>query len=261
MGARNDEIIVSIRDLVKSYGSSRILHGVSFDLLRGKTNVIIGPSGSGKSVMMRQLIRLEEPDSGAIVFEGQDIAKVQGRALSSLRRRFGMVFQHSALFDFMTVFENVAFPLREHTRLSRAEIRDRVDERLESLGILEAAHKMPAELSGGMQRRVAVARALILETELVVYDEPTTGLDPLTTQTVDELILEAAEKFGVTSVVISHDMASVFRIADQITVLNFGHLEASAPPEGLMDEVSDAVREFIMASGVDPRAIVEMRKR
>lgn len=254
------EIIVSIRDLVKSYGPNRILHDVSFDLLRGKTNVIIGPSGSGKSVMMRQLIRLEEPDSGAIIFDGVDIAKVEGRALSALRRRFGMVFQHSALFDFMNVFENVAFPLREHTKLSRAEIRDRVEERLESLGILDAAQKMPAELSGGMQRRVAVARALILETELVVYDEPTTGLDPLTTKTVDELILEAAEKFGVTSVVISHDMASVFRIADQITVLNFGHVEASAPPAQLMHEVSDSVREFILASGVDPLSIVKMRK-
>lgn len=254
------EIIVSIRDLVKSYGTQRVLHGVSFDLYRGKTNVIIGPSGSGKSVLMRQLIRLEEPDSGAILFDGQDIAKVEGRALSMLRRRFGMVFQHSALFDFMNVFENVAFPLREHTTLSRGEIRDRVEERLDSLGILEAAKKMPAELSGGMQRRVAVARALILETELVVYDEPTTGLDPLTTQTVDELILEAAAKFGVTSVVISHDMASVFRIADQITVLNFGHVEASAPPESLMEVVSDEVRSFILASGIDPRSITKIRK-
>ena len=249
---KREDVIVEVRDLRKSYGAQEVLHGVAFDVLRGKTNVIIGPSGSGKSVMMRQLIRLERPDGGQILFDGEDIARVTGKELSKLRRRFGMVFQHSALFDFMNVFENVAFPLREHTKLGRGEIRDRVSHRLESLGIAEAAGKMPAELSGGMQRRVAVARALILETELVVYDEPTTGLDPLTTRTVDELILQAAEKFGHTSVVISHDMASVFRIADRITVLNFGDVVASAPPERILDEVTDDVREFILASEVSP---------
>jgi phospholipid/cholesterol/gamma-HCH transport system ATP-binding protein len=244
------DVVVEVRDLRKSYGGQDVLHGVAFDLLRGKTNVVIGPSGSGKSVMMRQLIRLERPDSGSILFEGVEISQVSGKELSKLRRRFGMVFQHSALFDFMDVFENVAFPLREHTRLSRAEIRDRVFHQLSTLGIAEAASKMPPELSGGMQRRVAVARALILETELVVYDEPTTGLDPLTTRTVDELILEAGERFGHTSVVISHDMASVFRIADTITVLNLGRVVASTTPERLLDEVEDDVREFILASGV-----------
>jgi phospholipid/cholesterol/gamma-HCH transport system ATP-binding protein len=244
------DVVVEVRDLRKSYGGQDVLHGVAFDLLRGKTNVIIGPSGSGKSVMMRQLIRLERPDSGSILLDGADIAQVSGKELSKLRRRFGMVFQHSALFDFMDVFENVAFPLREHTKLSRAEIRDRVFHRLSTLGIADAATKMPPELSGGMQRRVAVARALILETELVVYDEPTTGLDPLTTRTVDELILEAGERFGHTSVVISHDMASVFRIADTITVLNLGRVVASTTPERLLDEVDDDVREFILASGV-----------
>jgi phospholipid/cholesterol/gamma-HCH transport system ATP-binding protein len=248
----SEDVVVEVRDLRKSYGEQEVLHGVAFDVLRGKTNVIIGPSGSGKSVMMRQLIRLERPDSGRILFNGDDIAQVSGRELSNLRRRFGMVFQHSALFDFMDVFENVAFPLREHTKLSRGEIRDRVFHRLTTLGIADAASKMPPELSGGMQRRVAVARALILETELVVYDEPTTGLDPLTTRTVDELILEAAETFGHTSVVISHDMASVFRIADRITVLNFGDVVASTSPARILDEVTEEVREFIMASEVSP---------
>jgi phospholipid/cholesterol/gamma-HCH transport system ATP-binding protein len=255
-----DDIIVEVRNLRKSYGDQEVLHGVGFDVLRGKTNVIIGPSGSGKSVMMRQLIRLERPDSGQILFDGGDIAQVSGKELSKLRRRFGMVFQHSALFDFMNVFENVAFPLREHTRLSRGEIRDRVFHRLTTLGIADAAEKMPPELSGGMQRRVAVARALILETELVVYDEPTTGLDPLTTRTVDELILETADAFGHTSVVISHDMASVFRIADAITVLDFGNVVASTSPDRLLDEVGDDIRDFILASGVSPELLRGARR-
>lgn len=253
------DVIVEVRGVTKSYSGRAVLHGVDFDVLRGKTNVIIGPSGSGKSVMMRQLIRLEEPDGGQILFDGVDIAHAKGKALSALRRRFGMVFQHSALFDFMNVFDNVAFPLREHTKLSRAEIRDRVFHRLETLGIADAAYKMPPELSGGMQRRVAVARALVLETELVVYDEPTTGLDPLTTRTVDELILEAGERFGLTSVVISHDMASVFRIADTVTVLHFGHVIASTTPDRIMDEVTDEVREFILASGVSPTSVMRGR--
>lgn len=248
--ARADPVHVRIRGVDKSYGDHRVLKDVGFDVLRGKTNVVIGPSGSGKTVLMRQLIRLERPDAGSMVVDGHDLAKLEDRALDRVRSRMGMVFQSSALFDSMTVFDNVAFPLVEHTKLNRKQIRERVMERLESLGIGHAHAKMPSELSGGMQRRVAVARALVHETEIIIYDEPTTGLDPITTRTVDELILEAQEKFGVTSVVISHDMASVFRIADQVTFLNFGVVVASSPPGKLLGQLSDELADYIRASGV-----------
>ncbi len=245
-----DPVHVRVRNLHKHYGDHHVLKGVDVDVLRGKTNVVIGPSGSGKSVLMRQLIRLEAPDEGQILVNGRDIVPLRGMALGAMRRTMGMVFQMSALFDFMDVFDNVAFPLREHTKLSRREIHERVMDRLDSLGIAHAAKKMPAELSGGMQRRVAVARAIVLETELLIYDEPTTGLDPLTTRTVDELIAETQEKFGVTSIVISHDMASVFRIADRITFLSFGEVAASGTPKQLLDTIDRSTMEFITASGV-----------
>ena len=248
--AKNDPIHVRLRDIHKSYGEHHVLKGISIDIHRGKTNVIIGPSGSGKTVLMRQIVRLEQPDEGQILVDGVDFARLTGVDLEAMRRTFGMVFQMSALFDSMNVFDNVAFPLVEHTTLSRAEIKDKVMGRLDALGIAAAAKKMPSELSGGMQKRVAVARAMILESAILIYDEPTTGLDPVTTQTVDDLIEEAEDKFGVTSIVISHDMASVFRIADQVNFLNFGEIVASGAPEALLESENPATMEFIRASGL-----------
>lgn len=258
--ARSDEVHVRVRDVHKSYGSHHVLKGVDFDVLRQKTNVVIGPSGSGKSVLMRQLIRLEKPDEGTITVDGVDFAQLRGMELERRRRNMGMVFQMSALFDSMTVFDNVAFPLREHTKMSRKEIEERVMDRLESLAIGHAAKKWPAELSGGMQRRVAVARAIVLETDILIYDEPTTGLDPLTVCTVDELIAETEEKFGVTSIVISHDMASVFRIADRITFLYFGDVVVSASPRELIERNDGPVMEYIEASGVSREFILANAK-
>ncbi len=257
--AKRDPVHVRIRNVHKHYGSHHVLKGVGFDVIRGKTNVIIGPSGSGKSVLMRQLIRLEAPDEGQILVDGRDIVPLRGLELGRMRRTMGMVFQMSALFDFMNVYDNVAFPLREHTKLSKREVRERVMDRLEALGIAHAEKKMPSELSGGMQRRVAVARAIVLETELLIYDEPTTGLDPITTRTVDELIEETQGKFGVTSIVISHDMASVFRIADRITYLNFGEVKATGTPKELLDTVDESTMEFITSSGVSSE-ILEKRR-
>ncbi len=245
---RADPIHVRLRNIHKTYGDHHVLKGISIDIHRGKTNVIMGPSGSGKTVLMRQLIRLEKPDQGQILVNGVDFAELAGLELESMRRTFGMVFQMSALFDSMTVFENVAFPLREHTELTRQEIRTQVMDRLASLGIEAAADKMPSALSGGMQKRVAVARAMILESEIVIYDEPTTGLDPITTQTVDDLISETEDKFGVTSIVISHDMASVFRIADHINFLHFGQIVASGTPAELLGSEDPATMRFIEAS-------------
>jgi len=259
--ARANPVQIRIEELHKSYGDHHVLKGLSFDILRGKVNHIIGPSGSGKTVLMRQIVRLEQPDSGRIMVDGIDWSTLQGLTLDRMRRKFGMVFQMSALFDSMTVYENVAFPLVEHTRMSKKEIRERVMDRLGILGVAAAANKSPAELSGGMQKRVAVARALVLESEVLIYDEPTTGLDPLTTQTVDELILETGERFGVTSIVISHDMASVFRIADVITFLYFGEVQASGTPAELLKTLEPATLAFIKASGVSQDILDERSAR
>jgi len=247
---KDDPIHVRIRDVHKNYGDHHVLKGVSLDVYRRKTNLIIGPSGSGKTVLMRQLIRLEKPDSGELLVNDVDFAKLEGLNLAAMRRTFGMVFQMSALFDSMTVFDNVAFPVREHTDLSRNEVRDRVMDRLSALGVAGAAHKLPAELSGGMQKRVAVARAMILESEILIYDEPTTGLDPITTEMVDDLITEAEELFGVTSIVISHDMASVVRIADHLSFLHLGEITATGTPQELLHSEHPATAEFMRASRI-----------
>jgi phospholipid/cholesterol/gamma-HCH transport system ATP-binding protein len=187
-GASKDPIHVRVRDLTKSYAGHPILKGVSFDIYRGLTNVIVGASGSGKTVFLRQLIRLETPDAGRIEVDGQDIVPLNEVELNETRKKFGMVFQMSALFDSMDVFDNVAFPLREHQKLGRAELKAQVEEALSALGVAHAIHKLPSELSGGMRKRVAVARALVMKPAILIYDEPTTGLDPITSRTVDELI-------------------------------------------------------------------------
>ncbi len=256
MSEASDPVHIRVRGLQKSYGEYHILKGVNVDMLRGKCNMILGASGSGKSVFMRQLIRLETPDAGTIEIDGHDIVPLNERQLNKVRRNFGMVFQMSALFDSMTVFDNVAFPLREHTKMTKKAVHERVMDRLEVLGVAHAANKIPAELSGGMNKRVAVARALALEPDILIYDEPTTGLDPVTSRTVDDLIVETQDRTGITSIVISHDMASVFRISHQINFLDQGKIIASAAPRDFVAEATDHVRAFLKASGVDPDRLV-----
>jgi phospholipid/cholesterol/gamma-HCH transport system ATP-binding protein len=245
-----DEIHVRVRDLKKSYGSTVILKGLTFDMRRGITNVILGASGSGKTVFLRQLVRLEKPDSGQIIVDGQDIAPLSELELGEVRKKFGMVFQMSALFDSMDVFDNVAFPLREHSKLSRGEMKSKVEEALQALGVGHAIHRLPSELSGGMKKRVAVARAIVMQPAILIYDEPTTGLDPITSRTVDDLIEETGERFGVTSVVISHDMESVFRMGHWVTLLYKGQIEASLPRDEFARSDNEHVREILTASGV-----------
>ena len=250
-GSEDDPVHVRIRDLKKSYAGSPILKGVSFDIYRGLTNVVVGASGSGKTVLLRQLIRLEKPDAGQIIVDGVDIVPLNEVELNQVRKKFGMVFQMSALFDSMDVFDNVAFPLREHAKLPRGEIKAKVEEALAALGVAHAIHRLPSELSGGMKKRVAVARALVMKPAILIYDEPTTGLDPITSRTVDELIDSTRERFGVTSVVISHDMHSVDTIGHYVTLLYKGHIELSAPREDFVRSDNGHVREFLSASGVD----------
>jgi phospholipid/cholesterol/gamma-HCH transport system ATP-binding protein len=248
--AAADPIHVRVRDLRKSYGGTEVLRGVTFDVLRGKINVVIGGSGAGKSVFTRQLLRLETPDSGRIEVDGVDIVPLDDWQLVPIRKKFGMVFQFGALFDSMTCFENVAFPLREHTKMSRKEIEDRVMQRLGDLNVTHAASKLPGQISGGMAKRVALARALVLEPQILVYDEPTSGLDPISSRLVDDLIAETSGKFGVTSVVITHDMASVFKIGHHVNMLYQGVIEASCSPEEILRTDNPVVRDFLVASGV-----------
>jgi phospholipid/cholesterol/gamma-HCH transport system ATP-binding protein len=248
--ATTDPVHVRVVDLKKSYAGTPILKGITFDIHRGLTNVILGASGSGKTVFLRQLIRLEKPDAGQVIVDGVDIVPLREVELNEVRKKFGMVFQMSALFDSMDVFDNVAFPLREHSKLSKAEIKTQVEEALSSLAIAHAVHKQPSELSGGMRKRVAVARALVMKPAILIYDEPTTGLDPITSRTVDELIETTRERYGVTSVVISHDMHSVMTIGHYVTLLYKGQIEVSAPRDEFVRSDNPHVHEILSASGV-----------
>ncbi len=252
---------VRIEKLVKVYGDRTVLHGVDITIDRSETLVVIGGSGAGKSTLVRHLIALERPTSGKILVDDVDIAALSDVELNKARRRFGMVFQKYALFDSMTVYDNVAFPLREQTRLGEREIRERVMARLGDLGVDHAAALTPAQISGGMAKRVGIARALVMEPELLIYDEPTSGLDPVTSRTVDDLIEEMREKFGVTSVVITHDMVSAFDIADRIAMLIRGVVVAQGTPLEILAVDHPDVRAFIRASGAEASRLEGRRDR
>jgi phospholipid/cholesterol/gamma-HCH transport system ATP-binding protein len=229
-----------------------VLRGIDLDIVRGRINTIIGGSGQGKSVIVKHVMGLIKPDAGQILIDGEDIVPMSDYELNRVRRKMATLFQYSALFDSMTVEENVAFPLVEHRRdLGKARIREIVREKLAMLGIAEnALPKFPAEISGGMRKRVALARAIVMEPKILVYDEPTTGLDPIATKNVDEMIADAADRLGVTSVVISHDMASTFRISHRIAMLYEGRIVASGTPDEMLRSPVEALREFIHTSGV-----------
>lgn len=241
---------IEVRELKKSFGETTVLAGVDMRIGRGHIAVIIGGSGAGKTTLLRILIGLERPSSGSVSISGQDIAGLDDRELNQMRRKFGMVFQYSALLDSMNVLDNVAFPLREHTDLKEKEIREKVTEKLNSLGLENVEKRFPSQLSGGMRKRVALARALMLEPEVIVYDEPTSGLDPVTSRMVDDLIVETNQKFGVTSVIISHDMLGAMQIADEIYLLSKGSIVASGPPSELINGDNELLHQFLTSSGV-----------
>jgi phospholipid/cholesterol/gamma-HCH transport system ATP-binding protein len=241
---------IRVRQLTKSFATNLVLDRVDLDIERHRVNVILGASGAGKSVLIKHFMCLLRPDSGHIWIDGTDVLGLTPLGLSQFRRKFGLVFQFAALFDSLTVEENCAFPLKEHTRKSVSEIRDIVADRLGALGLHGTQKKYPGELSGGMRKRVGLARALVLEPEILIYDEPTTGLDPLATRNVDEMILGTCERYKVTSVVISHDMASVFRIADRIAMLHNKRILAAGPAGAIAASRDPYVYEFLRASGV-----------
>ena len=236
-----EDLVVSVRDLWKRFGATVALAGVSLSVRRRETRVIMGPSGCGKSVLLKHLVGLLRPYRGEILVFGQAVHAMPEAALDALRIRLGVVFQAAALFDSLSVAENVAFPLRRHRRMSETEIAARVTEMLAKVEMVGTESKMPAELSGGMRKRVGIARALALDPSLILYDEPTAGLDPLTARTVDDLILRLRDDLGVTSIVVTHDLDSAFRLADRLAVMDAGHLVA----EGRTDEIRASTQPFV----------------
>jgi phospholipid/cholesterol/gamma-HCH transport system ATP-binding protein len=250
-GSESPEIVV-LRDIRKSYGKVEILKGINLVAKRGETTVIIGGSGAGKTTLLRLIVALEQPTSGELWIDGENIVGLSERELNRVRQKFGMVYQYAALLDSINVLDNVAFPLVEHTKLKKSEMKERVVHMLKELGLDESVcAKFPSELSGGMRKRVGMARALMLEPRILIYDEPTSGLDPLTSRMVDDLIDEMRTKFGVTSIVISHDIASCFRIAHQAILLIKGQIVARGTPDELVNGENEAARNFIQMSGVD----------
>jgi phospholipid/cholesterol/gamma-HCH transport system ATP-binding protein len=261
LAQRDERWQIRVRGLHKTFGPQHVLRGIDLDIERGRTNIIIGGSGQGKSVLMKHLMGLLKPDAGQIWVDGQDVVPFNDLEMARLRRKYGMVFQYAALFDSMNVVENIAFPLIERYKLTRAEIMERVRDLLRRLDLADVAgieQKFPPELSGGQRKRVGLARALIDRPEILLYDEPTTGLDPIATKNVDEMIRRTADEFGVTSVVISHDMASTFRIGDRISMLDKGRIIVSGPPDEVLQSRLPALREFVETSGlVAPETGVE----
>jgi phospholipid/cholesterol/gamma-HCH transport system ATP-binding protein len=218
-------------DVHRSFGQQQVLTGVNLRVPRGEILVIIGQSGSGKSVMLRLLIGLLRPNRGKVLIEDTDITQLSGRQLDQVRERFGMLFQGGALFDSMTVFENVAFPLREKTKLSQAEIAAKAQNMLDSVGLGEMGYKFPAELSGGMKKRTALARALVTNPSVILFDEPTTGLDPVLSRAIHQLIKDTHSAFGYTAVIVSHEIPKVFDIATRVAVLHEGKIIEEGTPE------------------------------
>ncbi len=241
--------MIEVVDLWKSFGDNHVLKGISLSIPERTTYVVLGGSGSGKTVLMKHVIGLLKPDRGTVRVRGIEISALAGKALTEARQMFGMVFQGAALFDSMTVFENVAFPLTEKRwgeRLRQDEIYARVVEKLKVVDLgEEVLDRWPAELSGGMRKRVALARALVSDPQVVLYDEPTTGLDPITSDYVDGMILNAKNRLGITSMVISHDIASAFKVADRLAVLYDGHLAAEGTPEEVRRSTHPFVQRFL----------------
>jgi phospholipid/cholesterol/gamma-HCH transport system ATP-binding protein len=247
--AHHEHIV--LEHVSKRFGDKEVLRDIHLVVPRGQTTVVLGGSGAGKTTLLRLLIALDRPTSGHIYVDGEDITTLDEVQLNQVRRKFGMVFQYAALLDSMSVLENVAFPLREHTHLPDADIRREVSEKLRLLGLQGTERLYPSQLSGGMRKRVGIARALMLKPHILIYDEPTSGLDPHTSRMVDDLIEQMRDIFKVTNVVISHDMASAFRIAHYACLLVEGRIAAEGTPDDLLSGANEAARKFIAASAVD----------
>lgn len=244
--------MVEICNLHKTFEGQRVLRGVNLQVAQGEILVIIGRSGGGKSVLLKHLMGLLRPDEGQIRIDGVEITQLRGRALDRLRERFGVVFQGGALFDSLTVFENVAFPLREKTRLPEEAIREKALTLLKQVGLVDMGHKYPAEVSGGMKKRVALARALTMDPEIVLFDEPTTGLDPIMVNAIHRLILDMHRRVGFTAILVSHEIPEIFGIADRVAMLHEGVVVEAGTPEAIQFSRSPLVRQFISGDPEGP---------
>ena len=252
--SRDEHIVV--KNVSKQFGRFYALRGIDMTIRRGQLVVIIGGSGAGKTTLLKILIGLDKPTDGQIFVDGEDIVPLGDTAMNRVRKKFGMVFQYAALLDSMSVLDNIAFPLREHTRLRGKEIVERVRDKLNILGLTGIEHRFPSELSGGMRKRVGLARALMLEPEAIMYDEPTSGLDPITSRLVDDLIVDTRDRFGVTSIIISHDMAGALKIADYIFLLSEGSLVGEGTPRDLVRGKSELANRFFESSGIAAEDLV-----
>jgi phospholipid/cholesterol/gamma-HCH transport system ATP-binding protein len=237
--------MIEVRDLHKSFGAQLVLDSVGFKIENGESVAIIGRSGSGKSVLLKHLIGLLQPDRGEVLIDGENIVPMNERQLLRVRRKFGMLFQSAALFDSMTVAENVAFGLRRHEHLTEAEIGWRVAGTLEMVDLPGTENKKPAELSGGMRKRVGLARAIIYEPQIVLYDEPTTGLDPIVSDSIDQLILRVRDRLKVTTVAVTHDMRTARRVGQRVLMLHNKKIYANGTPDQIFDSLDPVVRQFV----------------
>ena len=250
----NSENLIEIRDLKYSRGPRAIFDGLNLSIKRGEITAIMGPSGTGKTTLLRLITRQLIPQQGAIYIDGIDIANLSQRELYQLRQRFGMLFQNGALLTDLSVFENVAFPLREHTKLSQRLIRHIVLTKLHAVGLRGAAAMMPAELSGGMARRVALARAMVMDPDILIYDEPFVGLDPISMGVIVRLVRRMNDALGITSIVVSHDVEEIATVADRSFLLSNGKVAASGSPDELRTANSDLVRQFMFGMADGPVA-------
>ena len=237
--------MIQVEGLTKSFGRQAVLRALDLEVPTGSITVVIGRSGGGKSVFLKHLIGLLRPDAGRVLVDGAEITGLRGHDLDAIRRRYGVVFQGGALFDSMTCAENVAFPLREKLRLPRPEVGKRVDAALAQVGLDGMGAKYPAEVSGGMRKRVAIARALVTEPEIVFFDEPTTGLDPVLVNTIHQLIVELHRRHRFTAVMVSHEIPEIFAIADRVAMLHEGRIVEVGPPDAIQASANRVVRQFI----------------
>jgi phospholipid/cholesterol/gamma-HCH transport system ATP-binding protein len=250
------DVHVRLEGIYKSFGTKHVLRGVDLDIYRGEIIYIIGKSGSGKSVTLKNITGLLKPDAGRVIIDGLDVHALHDEELNKLRRKMGVLFQMAALFDSMSVFENVAFAPRRFTKMTEAEIQKLVREKLELVGLRGIEHLNPSALSGGMQKRVGLARAIALDPEIVLYDEPTTGVDPILGAAVDDLIKSLNAKIGVTSIVISHDIASVFRTAHRVAMLYDGVFRLIGTPDDFKKSDDPVIRQFVEGSATGPIPIL-----
>ena len=244
--------MIDIVNLHKSFNTKQVLRGVNLHINRGETMVVIGGSGSGKSVLIKHINGLLIPDEGSVTINGVDIFGLSEGELNNIRKKFGMLFQGAALFDSLTVWENVGFALKQHTDYSKEEIRDIAARKLEMVGLRGIEDLMPSELSGGMRKRVGLARAIAMEPEILLYDEPTTGLDPIMADAINDLIVDMKNKINVTGVAITHDMTSAYKIGDRIAMLYEGRIHGVGTPDEIKLSQDPVIRQFITGSSVGP---------